>query len=181
MKLKSLVLVTLFVAACSFASAQSYSFGFLSAGGGLEYCNYEQINNNEGFAGLWQGEDNLSVCQAGGISANSAAPIIGFTDTLTAADEIGIVGKGVVYGDGLYDALAGGYTGDQWTVYTQLKAAKKITSKTKYSWIGVAGTSAGYFGDNYGFLTTTLPDASKGASAGTTAGKSMLKKDFEKK
>src|SRR5271154_3071206 len=42
MKLRSLVVITLFALGCSFASAQTYTFGFADSDGNL-FCDYEQI------------------------------------------------------------------------------------------------------------------------------------------
>lgn len=148
MKLKSLLVITLFVVACSFASAQT--FGFASTGGFL-YCNYEQLSF--GFNGEWGGIDNLSPC---GSSVN--ATISGFTSSLSNQGEL-TGGPGVIYGDSVYAA----YNGDpfaQWTVFTKLKCNKqnRFGAYTGgYSWVGVAAFSGFFAGDNHGYLSCSIP------------------------
>ena len=170
MKLKSLLVITLFVVACSFASAQS--FGFASAGGTL-YCNYEQLTY-AGYDGYYGGVDNLSAC---GVSVNST--IAGFT--ATAKNEGGpAFGAGVIYGDSIY-ATYDGLTDAQWTVFTKLKANKvnKFGHYSgSYSWAGVAGFSGFFAGSNYGYLSAALP-----GKEGTVAGKgtaALTKAQFKK-
>jgi len=169
LKLKSLAVITLFVLGCSFASAQT--FGFASTNSGL-YCNYEQINNTSVLGtDVWQGFDNLSPC---GITHN--ATIAGFGGNLPTAAGLPVVGRGVIYGDNLYDAFSSIYTGEQWTVFTLLKCNKLNTHTGKFignfSWIGIASVSNFVFGDNFGFLSCTHPAAGdKSIERGTTAGK----------
>jgi hypothetical protein len=160
LKLKSLLVITLFVVACSFASAQT--FGFASTGG-AQYCNYEQLASAG--TGFYGGADNLSAC---GDSIN--ATISGFLGTVK-NEGSGVFGAGVTYGDTLYATLYGETTA-QWTVFSKLKANKvnkfgQITGA--YSWIGVAGFSGEFGGDNLGFLTASIPgrdgnSVTKGAS-----------------
>lgn len=160
MKLKSLLVITLFVVACSFASAQT--FGFASTGGTL-YCNYEQLTNYG--TGFYAGVDNLSAC---GLSVN--ATIAGFagTDKPLGAP---VAGPGVIYGDSIY-AVYNGMPNAMWAVFTKLKANKVNKYGHflgNYSWIGIAAFSGVYAGDNYGYLSATIPGAkgvvvTKGAS-----------------
>ena len=62
------------------------------------------------------------------------------------------------YGDNL-----GYFSTDEWTVHSALKCNKaepehRAAYKGAYSWIGVAGSTFGfYFGDNYGFLSCSIP------------------------
>ena len=93
MKLKSLLVITLFVVACSFASAQT--FGFASTGGGL-YCNYEQLTNAG--TGFYGGLDNLSAC---GLSVNGT--LSGFLGSVKNEGGPGIW-AGVTYGDSVFAA-----------------------------------------------------------------------------
>jgi len=169
---KGLLVCGLLVLACSFASASAWTFGFESTGGGL-YCNYIQLNNN-GFFGpdVYQGADNLSAC---GITLGNAT-ISGFGGAVpkTAGLPV-VVSKGVIYGDNLYDAFSSYacgcsiFTGYQWTVAQNLVPGKG--KHPKYGWIGMAG-SPGYnvFGDNYGYLSTSIPGP-KTPTHGTTTGK----------
>jgi hypothetical protein len=170
LKLKSLLVITLFVVACSFASAQT--FGFASVDSGL-YCNYEQLS--AGGSGYWGGSDNLSAC---GVSVNST--ISGFNASLSNDGEPGH-GAGVIYGDSIYAALSGDPYA-QWTVWTALKANKQNKEgfyTGKYSWVGVAAFSGEYVGGNYGYLSASIPSKSNGDAAlrGTAAGK---KANFKK-
>lgn len=163
---------------CSFAGAQT--FGFLSSGGNAEYCNYEQLVLNG--TGVYSGIDNISACGEYYYAYDNGS-IVGFAGSLSAADGLPTSGKGVEYGDSLYEALYYDcclyFLNDQWTVHTALKANKinKYGHPTgAWSWIGVAGSSYGfYFGDNYGYLTTTIPNAHDKSFAknGTTLGKAM--------
>jgi len=166
LKLKSLLVITLLVLGCSFASAQS--FGFLSVGGG-SYCNYEVISFLSG-TGVAQGVDNLTA--ACGLPVN--ATFVGFKDSLPAVDTGGLVsGAGITYGDNIYDAESEAYTGAQWTVFSHLKCNKKINGNTKYSWIGVAGISGFFFGDNYGYLGCTVP-GHEAVGRGLSTGKAQV-------
>ncbi len=164
MKLKSLAVITLLVLGCSFASAQT--FGFESIGHGL-YCNYEVLNQGAlGGSDVWQGEDVISTC---GAPVN--ATIDGVSGGLSAAgNPVGFqVTRGVTYADNIYDAFASEYTGAQWDVVTALSCKSK-----HYGWIGFASVSGFIFGDNYGYLSCTIPGkngavAAKGLSTGSAA------------
>jgi hypothetical protein len=160
LKLKSLLVITLLVIGCSFASAQT--FGFLSAGGIGEYCNYEQLTN-EG-SDIYAGVDNLSACD---LATNGTVSGFGVSVPKTLAAGLPVTGKGVVYGDNIYDAEEESYSGFQWSVLSQLHASHKIGD---YGWIGVASVSGFYAGDNYGYLSATIPEASSKGN-GTTVGK----------
>ena len=170
MKLKSLLVITLVVLGCSFASAQT--FGFLSAGGIGEYCNFEQLyaQGSDVYAGL----DNLSAC---GLEVNADIIGVGVSIPATLAAGLPVTGKGMVYGDTIYDTFCDCYSGEQWTVMTQLHASHKLRD---YGWVGVAGYYGFFFGDNYGYLSSTIPGA-EAASRGTSAGKGNLKSDLKKR
>lgn len=148
MKMKSLVVITLFVLGCSFAPAQT--FGFASVGGGL-YCNFEQLSNAG--AGAWGGVDNLSAC---GSSVNST--ISGFNATIPNLGQP-TGGKGVVYGDSIYAAYSGNPFA-QWTVFTKLKCNSQNRFGQylgSYGWNGVAAFSGFFAGGNHGFLSCSVP------------------------
>jgi hypothetical protein len=112
-KLKSLLVITLLVIGCSFASAQAGTFGFGTAGGDYLYCNYIQLSNYSG--AVWQGTDNLSAC-AGFVGFN--ATVAGVTGKLAKASNpfVGATINGVTYADNLYDAYGGFYDYAQWDV-----------------------------------------------------------------
>jgi hypothetical protein len=138
LKLKSLLVITLFVVACSFASAQSFGFG--SATYGYEYCNYEQLTYNYELTGAYGVTDNLSACDLG-YNATGGAFVAS-----AKATGLPVSGSGIIYGDNIYDAESQYYSGYQWTVFSALKCAK-INKRTgypsgKYGWIGLASVPA---------------------------------------
>lgn len=152
MKMKRLVVVTLLVLGCTFASAQT--FGFATAGGDYLFCNYEQLSM--GADDFWSGIDNLSVC---GLQHN--ATLAGFGATTPNKGQPAF-GKGVVLADNLYDAYSYGFTGAQEVLFTKLKCSKVDQSghfKGAAGWVTVASFSGFIFGENYGFLSCTLPTA----------------------
>ena len=162
MILKTLVVVTLGVLGCSFASAQTGTFNFWNDAGTTEYCNYLVITYNSG--GIAAGYDDLMAC-----GSPNNAPIVGFDATLPG------YGKGIIFGDGIYDAEADTFTGLQWTFWVSDKSSKRAKNghfTGKYGWIGVAGSYTGiYFGDNYGYMTIGPREEGEVAGHGTTAGK----------
>ncbi len=170
MKLKSLAVITLLVVGCGFASAQT--FGFASVGSGL-YCNYVQLSNAFGAPfTVWQGVDNLSAC---GAALN--ATVVGVKGGLSkVGNPGGFAASGVTYADNIYDAQSGFYSGAQWDVSQKL-TCNKVNKKTglynvAYSWIGFASVSGFVFGDNYGYVTCTIPSASHSqATKGPSTGK----------
>lgn len=165
MKLKSLVVITLLVIGCSFASAQTFGFG--TAGGSYLYCNYEVLQQLAPYD-VWQGTDVLTTCY---LSYN--ATIVGVSGGLKgAASPIGVSIKGVTYADNLYDAASLYYTGAQWDVTSNLKCAKVKNGRYtgKYGWIGFAGYSGYIFGDNFGFLTCAIPTKGKTPTKGLSTG-----------
>lgn len=150
MKMKGLVVVTLLVLGCSFGSAQT--FGFASAGGTYLYCDYEQLS----YFGddIWAGIDNTSVC--GGHNAT----LVGFGATTPNKGQPAF-GKGIVLADNIYDAYSYGYTGAQAVLFTKLKCNKLDQGHYKGApgWMTVAAESGFVFGDNYGYLSCTIPKA----------------------
>lgn len=162
--MKSLVVITLLVLGCSFASAQT--FGFASVGGGL-YCNFEQLSNAG--AGAWGGVDNLSAC---GSSVNST--IAGFNATIPNLGQP-TGGQGVVYGDSIYAAYSGNPFA-QWTVFTKLKCNSQNRFGQylgSYGWNGVAAFSGFFAGGNHGYLSCSVPNR---AGVTPTKGLSVLAK-----
>lgn len=163
--MKKLLVVLAVLTLGTLASAQTFSFW--NSAGTLEYCNYNVITYNSG--GVVAGYDDV----VDGCFYPINSPIVGFNAT---TPNLGLpaFGKGIVVGDGIYDASYEGYTGDQWTVWQSLTPSKKTKSGIfhgKYGWVGVGGTYTGvYFGDNYGYIGAGYPSA-KGAANGTTAGK----------
>lgn len=162
MKLKTLAIITLVVWACSLASAQTGTFNFWNNAGTSEYCNYIVIDYNQG--GVVAGYEDLVSC---GFDYN--APVVGYDGTLPG------YGKGIIIGDGIYDAEYGSFTGLQWTEWLSGTSSKRTKSghfTGKYGWLGVAGSYTGtYFGDNYGYMTIGSHDNGEVASHTTSAGK----------
>ena len=174
MKLKSLLVVTLLVLGCCAAFGQSYSFGFLSYTGGLEYCNYETFTAFGPVTPSFylQGYDVLSACA---YSLGPAASINGIKATFPKSAEGPVTGGGYFYADQLYDAYYGYVTGLQWSVFTATKAPKKITSTTKFGWAGYVGEVGYEFLGNYGFLSATIPSAAHRGAKSTISNMSVAK------
>ncbi|MGB0043987.1 MAG: hypothetical protein WBP91_12495, partial [Terriglobales bacterium] len=166
---KSLLVITLFVVACSFASAQT--FGFYSVGSG-QYCNYEQLVAAGG--NLYGGQDNLSVC---GVSIGSSISGFGAKLDTTSSDGYTVSGAGVIYGDSIYAQLDGDPYA-QWTVWTSLKASKEKNGyfHGKLGWIGAATFSGFFAGTNQGYIGAP-PTREGGVSKGPA---SLSKAQFKK-
>jgi hypothetical protein len=173
MNLKSLAVLAVVVLISSGAFAQgSYAFGFLDYTGGVEYCNYEQFTTGNPFGGsapfFLQGIDNLSAC---GFFYNGT--IEGVAVTVPGPTKSGVP-KGVqgpgdyVYADNLYDATYLGFSQEQWLVIT--KTTPTEIKAGHWSWVGYASYGGYIFGDNYGFITTTLPDKASAAHGTTISG-----------
>ncbi|MGA7294320.1 MAG: hypothetical protein WBW53_15805 [Terriglobales bacterium] len=171
MRLKSLAIMVLFVLGCSAAFAQtSYSFGFLSASGVNEYCNYESFTTGGRANFYLQGYDVLATCP---YSPVPGAAINGFAINVPSAAFAPVHGPAYVYADQLYDAYYGGWTEEQWVVLT-----KTAPTKIKFgneSWAGYVGFFGYEFLGNYGFLTSTLPANAKAAFKTSTINTKTLK------
>lgn len=163
MKTKGLVVIALLVLGCSFASAQT--FGFESVGGGL-YCNYEVLQQLSPTA-VWQGTDNLTTACGGEVNGT----LVGISAPLEARNNpVGFsLNPGVNYADNIYDAEALGYTGAQWDVSTALKCTSH-----HYGWIGFASVSGFIFGDNYGYLSCTIPGKGPAPTKGLSTGSAKV-------
>jgi len=162
-----LAVLTLVVFGCAFASAQAGTFGFGTAGGDYEYCNYIQLSNYSG--AVWQGVDNLSAC-AGFIGIN--ATVVGVTGKLAKAGNpfVAATVNGVTYADNLYDAYGGFYDYAQWDV-TENKACTNLgAKKAKIGWVGIASESGFVFGANYGTLACSIPGKGNAPVKGLSIG-----------
>jgi hypothetical protein len=166
LKIKSLLVVTLFVVACGFASAQSGSFalGFLSNTGGFQYCDYEEVlYSNPYAAGI---HDSVDVC---GAAANGV--MVGFKGSIPATSGAPVTGAVYLLADNTFDSNSEAWTGCQIDWVTQSKASSKGNiEKGKYGWAYYYTCSgeSDYLG-NYGFLSKTL-----GARQGDGAAKSSI-------
>jgi hypothetical protein len=170
-KLKTLAVITLVVLGCRFALAQAPgTFTFWTSGATLSYSDYLVITSNSG--GIVAGYEDLSIF------GDANAPVVGFVAT-THKDGQQAWGKGSVIGDAIYDATCDCYSGLQWTLWVSDKVnpMTKGYPTGKYGWMGVAGSSSGfYFGENYGYLTAGIfPPKGEAAGHGTTAGKLRTK------
>jgi hypothetical protein len=152
LKLKSLAIVVLLVVGCSAAFGQSYSFGFLSASGINEDCNYEAFTTGGRANFYMQGYDVLTACP---YSPIAGAAINGFAINVPIAAFAPVHGAAYVYADQIFDAYAGYYTGEQWVVLTKTAPGKLQFGKE--TWAGYVGFFGYEFLGNYGFLTATIP------------------------
>lgn len=171
MNMKSLAVIALLVLGCSFASAQTYTFGFADTNGNL-YCNYEQIGISDG---LILGTDNLSVC---GLANN--AEIIGGTGKVPLLRQQYSVTVDAILADNILDVEAGTVTYMQACWFQALKCNKQDKNGKyhgKYGWITFAIYDGVVYGDNYGYLSCTIPEKGDGDALmrGTTSGKLLEK------
>jgi len=165
--LKTLAIITLVVLGSSFASAQTGTF-YIWDSTDIQYCNFYVITYN---SGVVAGVDNLTTyCQF-----PVDATVVGF-DTTLPNDGLPTHGKGMIFGDNIYDAECYCYSGDQWTVWLSGKYSKehgKGDFYGPYGWLGVAGVSGFYFGDNYGWVSSWYDSRRRG---GLDAGPSVVPK-----
>jgi hypothetical protein len=136
---------------CCFASAQTYTFGFTDANGDL-YCDYEQLGvSNGAIAGI----DNLSGC---GMTYN--ATLIGGAATDPALGRYDRVGVGAILADNILDLNAGTFTDAQAVLFQALKCNtpdKNGKYHGKYGWLIVVASEGFIYGDNFGYLSCTIP------------------------
>ena len=169
LKLKSLAVIALLVLGCGAAFGQSYSFGFLSYTGGIQYCDYEVLSVSAPYAAGTH--DLKTVC---GFPLDGV--MVGLkTDIPT---NIGAPVSGGVYAlaDSTFDAQYIGVSGCQMDWVTKLVAPKVHLSNPHYGWsfYFTCGGGGDYLG-NYGFLTTTLGAPSQGGPVKSSAGKTIEK------
>jgi hypothetical protein len=157
LKLKTLLVVSLFVLGCSFASAQT--FGFASTGGGLD-CNFEILFNlgASGLNGLYTGIDDSEVCNG------TYSWLSGYAASLPSAGGgplgSGVTGAGVSLND-TFLAEEDDCTTCSVSLFSKLKANKfnKHTGACsgKPSWIVVFWVSGYPFEAVDGCLSDDLP------------------------
>ena len=163
LKLTSLAVITLLVLGCSsaFAASGSFSLGFLSYTGGLQYCDYEVVIYSTPFA---LGQHNLtSVC---GLPFNGV--MVGFSNHIPST-EIPVTDNVLELADNTFDAEFGAFTGCQIDWDT-----KKVASKKFWGWefLYTCGGGAEYLG-NFGYLTKALGAPTHNGAAQTSFGKKM--------
>jgi len=153
LKLKSLVVITLFVLGCSAAFAQgSFTLGFENYGGTFLYCNYEVVQFGGPNNFYMQGFDNIQV---GCFSTNPNATIEGVKVPVPLSDGSPVAGGTVyAYADNLIDAFSASYTTEQWFVLTQTKPSRLLHH---YGWAGYLGVNGYEFLDNFGYLSASIP------------------------
>jgi hypothetical protein len=176
-KLQALAVLAILVFGCSAAFAQgSYAFGFISYTGGSEFCNYEQFTTGNPMGGtqpfFLQGVDNLTAACGLFYDATIEGVAVSVPGAKLTGLPGGLAGKDYVYADNLYDAFYLGFSQEQWLVITKTEAS--TIQKNHFGWVGFASYGGFIFGDNYGFLTATIP-GKDAAIHGTTIGK-LLKK-----
>jgi hypothetical protein len=163
-KLKSLLVVALFVLGCTAAFGQSFTFGFENYDGSVLYCNYETFNVYDAYY-LAAGTDVLTTC-----GAPQNAVMVGVKTAVPAAAGLGQTGKAYGMADNLYDAYYGFDTGLQWYVISKIKASAK-----KQGWIGLGAYGGYIFGSNQGLLTLSIPGGAR-PSHGTSVGGAKMAK-----
>ncbi len=156
MKLKSLVVITLFVLGCGAAFGQgSATLGFTSPADLFLDCDYEQIEwggSNNLYA---QGTDNLTACSG---SANPDATMVCVKASNGVGGSLQITAPVYACADNIFDASSGTYTGDQWLLATEIKPSRLLHH---YGWVGYVGFSGVEFLANYGYLSASYPGANK--------------------
>ena len=171
LKLTSLAVITLLVLGCSsaFAASGSFSLGFLSYTGGLQYCDYETIVYLTPFAA---GTHNLtSVC---GLPYDGA--MVGFSDHIPSG-LLPVTDNVLELADNTFDAETGAFTGCQIDWDTKTVASKKFWG---WEFLFTCGGGGEYLG-NFGYLTKALGapthnGAVKTSFGGKTPGGAKLNK-----
>jgi len=156
MNTKSLVVITLLVLGCSLLSAQTYTFGLVDVGG-YTFCNYEQFTVSGGLA---VGIDNLSVC---GFAVNSTLLGGQATGPRLAQGYSGVVDA--ILADNIEDVISGTDTGAQVAYFQALKCNhpdKNGQYHGKYGWLLETAIDGILYGDNYGYLSCTIPQKGDG-------------------
>jgi hypothetical protein len=163
LKLKSLAVITLLVLGCSTAFAGStFSLGFLSYDGFVQYCDYETINVSAPYAA---GVHNLTT--ACGLLTDGT--MVGLLTNIPRPSSAPVSGAVIALADNTFDAEYQFYTGCQIDWVTKRKAI----AAWGWSFYFSCGGGGDYLG-NYGFLTTTLGSPQSGAKK-TSFGGAMAK------
>lgn len=169
MKLTSLAVITLLVLGCSsaFAASGSFSLGFLSYTGGLQYCDYEVVSYNDPFAA---GTHNLTtVC---GFPVDGV--MVGLKASIPAIDAGLVPVTGALYSlaDNTIDAQDEAYTGCQLDWATGKKAMAKHNPKWGWEYFISCAGGSDYVG-NFGYLTTALGARTNNGVQKTSFGKAQ--------
>jgi hypothetical protein len=167
LKLKTLAVIALLVLGCGAAFGQSYSFGFLSYSGGLQFCDFEVLNVSAPYAA---GTHDMKT--------SCGLPLDAVMVGLKTIIPLGAPVTGGVYAlaDSTFDAQYIGVSGCQIDWVTKTVASKVNLKNPHYGWsfYYTCGGGGEYLG-NYGFLTTTLGASSQGGPVKSSAGKTIEK------
>jgi len=163
LKLTSLAVITLLVLGCSsaFAASGSFSLGFLSYTGGLQYCDYEVMFFNDPFIG---GIHNFTG--ACGLPVDGA--MAGLANIIPLTTGLPVTRAVYTVADNSFDAEFEAYTGCQIDWVTRNHA-----SKLKFGWEFVYTCGGGDYLGNYGYLDTTLGAPTHNGPAKTSIGKNV--------
>lgn len=160
MKMKSLLVIALFVLGCTAAFGQTFSLGFLSYDQSIQYCDYETIAE---FAPFAAGSHVLTT----GCGYPYDGAMVGLKASVPASTGLPVTGGGLAMADNVIDAESLAYTGLEIMWFTKTKASTKGQLKNgKFGWqfFLTFGGGSDYLG-NYGFLTTQLGPAKANASS----------------
>jgi hypothetical protein len=160
LKLTSLAVITLLVLGCSsaFAASGSFSWGFLSYTGGLQYCDYEVLSYSDPFIA---GTHNLTT----GCGFPIDGVMVGIKGTIPVSTGLPVTGAIYELADNTFDATYEAFSGCQidWITKNKPQGSKK---KPKFGWefFFTCGGGGDYLG-NYGYLTAHLGPASQHVGA----------------
>ena len=157
MKLKSLAVITLLVLGCSAAFGQSFSLGFLSYTGGLQFCDYEVVTVAAPYA---VGTHNLTT----GCGFPIDGVMVGFKNNISRLTGIPVTGAIIELADNTFDAEYLAFTGCQIDWITKTTAMAPINPKFGWEFLFTCGGGGEYLG-NFGFLTTHLGPVAQQAGA----------------
>jgi hypothetical protein len=169
LKLKSLAIITLLVLGCSAAFGQSFSLGFLSYTGGIQYCDYEVINASDPYAAGTH--DLKDVC---GFPLNGV--MVGFKTIIPFSTGAPVTGGVYALADSTFDAQYLGVSGCQIDWVTKTVASKVNLKFPHYGWsfYFTCGGGGDYLG-NWGFLTTQLGAPNQNGAVKSSVGKTIEK------
>jgi hypothetical protein len=152
LKLKTLAVITLLVLGCSTAFAGTFSLGFLSYDGSVQYCDYETISVSAPYAA---GIHNLTT----GCGSLADAAQVGFLTTIPRPTSAPVSGAVIALADSTFDAEYQSVTGCQIDWVTKRKPSKNWG----WSFYYTCGGGSDYLG-NWGYLTTQLGPAHNGVN-----------------
>jgi hypothetical protein len=146
-RLTGLVVITLFLLACSSAFGQD-NLGFLSSDMSYQYCNYEQLEFIGG--ALAVGIDNNSAC------FSPDGQMLGFKVTLPPSN-LPVTGTVYAMADSEFDAYCECWSGDQELFITGTQPYN--IHAPHFGWELLFNTYDAFYAylDNWGYLTSTLP------------------------